>query len=86
MVATWWRAHRPDVAALFEEELEAATQKLATLPPTPGLVYETVQGKVIRRLLLPKTEQHVYFWIDEALDKVVIHTVWGARRGIGPKL
>jgi hypothetical protein len=40
----------------------------------------------VRRLLLPKTEQQVYFWIDEALDRVVIHTVWGARRGQGPKL
>jgi hypothetical protein len=68
------------------DEVEAAKQKLATLPPTPGLVYETVRGKTIRRLLLPKTEQHVYFSIDVDARIVVIHTVWGARRGRVPKL
>ncbi len=86
VVATWWRANRPGVADLFEDELEAAQQALATSPPAPGLTYETVRGKVIHRLLLPKTEQHVYFSTDESADMVVIHTVWGARRGRGPKL
>ncbi len=85
-MAAWWRENRPDTADLFQHELEMAKQDLATLPPTPGLVYETVRGKVIRRLLLPKTEQHVYFSIDEDAQRVVIHTVWGARRGRGPKL
>jgi hypothetical protein len=45
-----------------------------------------VRGKVIRRLLLPKTEQHVYFSIDDDGQRVVIHTVWSARRGRGAKL
>jgi hypothetical protein len=35
-------------------------------------------------MLMPKTEQYVYYVV--ALDAVVIHTVWGARRGRGPKL
>jgi hypothetical protein len=30
--------------------------------------------------------QHVYYSIDEAGEVVVIRTIWGARRGRGPKL
>jgi hypothetical protein len=85
-VAAWWRENRQATPDLFHDELEAAKRELATLPPTPGLVYETVRGKVIRRLLLPKTEQHVYFSIEESARMVVIHSVWGARRGRGPNL
>lgn len=76
-MAAWWRENRPGAADLFQNELEATKQSLATLPPTPGLVYVTVRGKVIRRVLLPKTEQRVYFSIDEDVRRVVIHTVWG---------
>jgi hypothetical protein len=35
---------------------------------------------------MPKTEQHVYYTVDDAADEIVIETVWGARRGRGPKL
>jgi hypothetical protein len=45
-----------------------------------------MEDAVVRRLLLPKSQQHVYYVIDEALGAVVIYTIWGARRGRGPKL
>jgi hypothetical protein len=35
--------------------------------------------------LLPRTEQFVYYWVDDAADEVVIETIWGARRR-GPRL
>jgi hypothetical protein len=35
---------------------------------------------------MPRTEQHIYYTVDEASDVIVIETVWGARRGRGPKL
>lgn len=35
---------------------------------------------------MPKTEQHVYYTVDDAAAEVIIETVWGARRGRGPTL
>jgi plasmid stabilization system protein ParE len=83
-VATWWRANRPRTPDLFEEELEEAVMNLATQPDL-GRPYETVRGTEVRRLLLPKTEQHVYYGVDDATETVIVYTVWGARRGRRPK-
>jgi hypothetical protein len=69
---------------MFDQELEHAAAKLTSLPTDPGMRYDMVRGKQIRRLLLPKTEQHIYFSVEA--DSVVVHTIWGARRGRGPKL
>ena len=40
----------------------------------------------IRRILLRKTKQQVFYVVDDANGVIVIHTIWGARRGRGPKL
>jgi plasmid stabilization system protein ParE len=85
VVAKWWRENRPAVPTLFEDELIAAVERLRSLP-TRGPVYATVDGVIIRRLLLPRTEQHVFYGMDEEGLVIVIHTVWGARRGRGPRL
>ncbi len=45
-----------------------------------------VDAVPVWRILMPKAEQHIYYTIDEPADEVVIETVWGARRGKGPKL
>jgi hypothetical protein len=58
MPATWWRKNRPAAPDLFDQELERAWQQLLGQPQL-GQLYETVRDRVIRRLLLPKTEQHV---------------------------
>jgi 3-hydroxyacyl-CoA dehydrogenase len=85
LVSSWWRSNRLAAPRLFDEELEHAVQQLKIQPPL-GVVYQSVEGEVVRRLLLPKTQQHVYYVIDEVLGAVVIDTIWGARRGRGPKL
>jgi hypothetical protein len=41
---------------------------------------------VIRRWLLKKTEQHVYYEADIKQDAITVLRVWGARRGRSPKL
>ena len=81
----WWREHRPGAPDLFALELaEAATLIAGT--PAVGATYTTRRGRTFRRLLMPKTKNHVYFQIDEARALVIIHAVWGAPRGRGPKL
>ncbi len=85
LVSKWWKEHRPAAAALFDDELEQAVRALEAQPAI-GLVYETIDGKSFRRILLRATAQHVYYELDAQKAVVVIHTVWGARRGAPPKL
>ena len=85
VVGRWWRNHRPDAADLFERELEEVIEKL-TSGPTFGLVHGIVRGHTIRRMRLPTSEQHVYYSVNPTTDTVVIHTLWGPRRGRTPKL
>ena len=40
----------------------------------------------IRRILLPKTSYHIYYWPDEAALVVRVYAVWYGGRGEGPKL
>ena len=79
-----WQEHRPAAPFLFDDELEAALGLLLTAPNL-GIPYPTAKRPNLRRLLLPSTDYHVYFALeDESL--IVIHSVWGARRGRAPSL
>jgi hypothetical protein len=70
---------------LFEHEFEWALRYLISMP-TAGLPYPTPRRSAMKRLLLPRTAYHVYFALERDEAVVVIHSVWGARRGRGPKL
>jgi len=85
VVDAWWRKHREAAPDLFADELLEAAQILASRPHA-GFAYASIGGSGIRRLLLPRTEQHVYYSIRDAESTVIVHTVWGARRGRGPRL
>jgi hypothetical protein len=84
-MAKWWRVNRPSSPDLFDQELEAATRQLERDPALLP-IYETVRGRVVRRMLLVKTERHVYYSVDQATQSVVVHVIWAARKGRGPKL
>ncbi len=84
-MTTWWRENRPAAPDLFDEELTRATE-LLTATPKIGVIYKTKKTDVIYRLLLQKTEQHLYYYVDGDAGEVVLLTVWGVRRGRGPKL
>ena len=81
----WWRSNRSDAPDLFKQELVEAFDRILRAPSIRP-VYATIEGAQIRRVLMPVTEQHVYYSIDDKTDEVVIETVWGARRKRGPKL
>jgi hypothetical protein len=83
--AVWWRANRPATRYLFDQELAEIQEKvLAT--PTLGIVYTTVRGMEICRILMRKTGQHFYFSVDKDAGNILVHMIWGARRGRPPKL
>ena len=81
----WWRTHRRDVPDLFKQELTIAFQRILRAPKVRK-PYGEIDGEPVWRVLMPKTEQHVYFTVDDAATEVVIETVWGARRKRGPRL
>ncbi len=79
---SWWANNR-DEEDLFDEELkDTLDQLLAT--PTIGTSYPSKFEVSIRRLLMEKTNNHVYFTVSD--DELVILSVWGAPRKRGPKL
>jgi hypothetical protein len=82
---TWWREHRPGARGLFAREL-AEARDLITGTPTGGAMYTTASGKRFRRVLMPKTKNHVYFEVDETRGLIIVHAIWGAPRGRGPEL
>lgn len=85
LIGTWWRKNRPKAPTLFADELDAAIDEVAR-DPFVGTVHEIIGGRTFRRILLRKTGQNVFYVVDEAKGVVVVHTVWGARRGRTPKL
>jgi plasmid stabilization system protein ParE len=82
---SWWREHRPAARDLFARELAEAGELIARTP-TAGAVYTSKRGQQFRRVLMPKTKNHVYFEVDEARELVIVHAIWGAPRGRGPRL
>jgi plasmid stabilization system protein ParE len=74
-----------DAPDLFVEELEAAHSLLLEQPHT-GSIFRAVGEVPIRRMLLRRTRQWLYYSVDEAQQLIIVHTVWGAERGSTPKL
>lgn len=83
-VCTWWQANRDKAPGLFAEELEGAKTRLLADPRVAQL-YARLEDGVIWRILLPGTEQHLYYVIDEQADEIRLLTLWGARRRRPPK-
>jgi plasmid stabilization system protein ParE len=84
IVDRFWRKNRLEAPNLLKEELSAAEARLRE-DPYAGTVC-IVRGKKYLRLLLPKTEQWLYYRVHSERALVVVQTIWGARRGRDPKL
>ncbi len=81
-IDAWWRANRLAAPDLFTSELE---QGLADLGASPslGTIYDA-GAQTVRRLLLPRSHDHLYF-VHEP-ERIYVVAVWSAFRGRGPKL
>lgn len=84
-MSRWWRSHRHKAPLLFAEELRDAKALLAT-DPHAGKEYENEEVPNVRRLLMPKSRNHIYYKVDHATQTVVIIALWGAPKGSQPKL
>ena len=81
-IDTWWRENRDAAPDLFTTELGNALTMLERAPSL-GTPYEAGTRRV-RRLLLRRTQYHVYF-VEEA-DRLFVIAVWSVFRGRAPKL
>ena len=80
---SWWREDRPDSPALFDDELADAIDRICTKPGI-GTLFPASVGPTVRRVLMPTTQNHVYYAVRE--NEVVVLSVWGVPRERGPKL
>lgn len=83
-IRTWWVQIRPAARDRFDHELAALCDRLLASPQL-GTVYRHSEfGVVIRRALLPRSKNHVYYAVED--DLIVILSVWAAPKGRAPKL
>ncbi|MBI4870919.1 MAG: type II toxin-antitoxin system RelE/ParE family toxin [Candidatus Riflebacteria bacterium] len=81
----WWRLHREVAPDVFLTELRGALNMLAIVPEVGRpYVHRRVQG--VRRMLLPRTQYHVYYVYDATAAEVAVIAIWSARRRRGPRL
>ena len=82
-VSDWWRENRLSASDVFRDELRDLIQRLKEMSPNSRLgvrAERTIKGLEAWRVRLTKTEQNVYYTVNEEKDELVIRTVWGARR------
>jgi plasmid stabilization system protein ParE len=84
-IQAWWVEHRPSAPVLFLDELAGAERRLRT-KPTLGSVYRAHKSGVVRRVLLTRTNHHLYYRYLAERDELTVLAVWGAPRERGPKL
>ena len=81
-IDAWWRARRASAGDLFLTELEVAMALVLTSPGV-GAPYGTHEGALVQRVLLPRTQHHIYYVIEGELIGVV--SIWSALRRRGPR-
>jgi plasmid stabilization system protein ParE len=72
----WWEANRDKAPRLFIEELASVIEKLRNDADTERHQFAAAGGRVIWRLLMPKTRHHVYYRRNDTDVEVLI--VWNA--------
>ena len=84
IVDRYWRTKRLEAPDLLKQELSSARLLLMQDAYIGGAC--VIGGRQFRRLLLPRTEQWLYYAVRPKQQLIVIQTLWGARRGRGPTL
>jgi plasmid stabilization system protein ParE len=83
-ILVWWQANRPGARDLVLNELRSAAALLAVSPNLVGTSYSQSRDPRIRRVLLARSEYHVYYVVDDRQQRVRILAIWHARRERGP--
>jgi plasmid stabilization system protein ParE len=84
-IGSWWAANRRAAPDLFRDELGAGVAALEVAPRI-GSPYPPGAVTGLRRLLLPRSQHHVYYTVEEQAVCVRVHAVWHTSRAHGPLL
>ena len=79
----WWADNRADVPSRLGEELERGF-RLLVFQPLAGHLVPDAKAPEVRRILLRKTQHHVYYRVDTDPGAVVILAFWSVRQGTLP--
>ena len=82
---TWWAQNRPTAPDLFAREFRDTLEQIRTMPGS-GTAWPTERRPTLRRILMPRTQNHIYFRVDRKAQTVHVLAVWGAPKGTTPKL
>lgn len=74
----WWEQHREKAPGLFLQELAAIVGKLRVGADAERQEYCARGGRIIWRILMPKTRNHVYYRVNETAGEVEVLLVWNA--------
>ena len=78
----WWVTNRESASTMLRDELARVIDLLEDNPEL-GI---RIKGRQIRRILLPDTEQFVYYRVRPRSQRVEVIALWGAARALGPPL
>jgi len=81
----WWKANRGAAPSPLHDELAKGLEQLASLPEI-GPPYPNDRVPGVRRLLLRKSQYHIYYVYEEEAGLVVVLAIWSTHRGRGPSL
>ena len=82
----WWEMHREKAPRLFIEELAAVVAKLRAGADKERHEYVARGGRIIWRIMMPKTRNHIYYRVDHSAGETEILLVWNAVGSAGPDL
>jgi plasmid stabilization system protein ParE len=83
--AKWWIRNRTKAPTLLRDELEAAYGLIDAVPRAGQSVpHARIAG--LRRVLLGRTQYHLYYVVAEDERAVDILALWHTSRGKGPPL
>jgi hypothetical protein len=83
-IEQWWVVHSPALPDLFAGELEKTFRHICSVR-IAGIGWPTPRRPTLRRILMPRSQNHVYL-IDERTQTVHVLAIWGAPRSTTPKL
>jgi plasmid stabilization system protein ParE len=81
----WWAKNRPAAPDLFAREFRDTLEHIRTTPGS-GIGWPTPRRPGLRRILMARTQNHVFFLLDDETQTIHVLAVWGAVRERSPKL
>lgn len=85
VAAAWWRTNRLAAPQLFEQEVAASLELLASAP-SAGAASSDARLADVRRCYLRATRYWLYYRVRDGASSLDVLRIWHASRGQAPGL